>query len=68
LFTANLCGGYLVYKIDMDDRKNKPPPKREYPPLYEKIIPIAVGIIVFAILVLLLVIVGVVTGLLPWAG
>jgi hypothetical protein len=52
----------------MDDRKNKPPPKREYPPLYEKIIPIAVGIIVFAILVLLLVIVGVLTGLLPWAG
>jgi len=53
---------------DMDERKNNPSHKREYPPLYEKVIPITVGIIVFAIIILLLVIVGVVTGLLPGAG
>jgi hypothetical protein len=52
----------------MNDRKNNPPPKHEYPSLYEKVIPIAVGIIVFAIVILLLIIVGVVTGLLPGAG
>jgi len=35
--------------------------------VYEKVIPIAVGIIAVAILILLLVIIGLVTGVLPWA-
>jgi len=52
----------------MSEQHNNPPPKREYPALYEKLIPIAVGIIVFAIVILLLIILGVVTGLLPGAG
>jgi hypothetical protein len=51
----------------MSDHPN-PPPKREYPALYEKGIPIAVGIIVIAILILVVVIIGVVTGLIPGAG
>jgi hypothetical protein len=51
----------------MGEQKNNPPPKHEYPPLYEKIIPIAVGAVVVAIIILLLVIIGIVTGLFPWA-
>ena len=51
----------------MSEQQPKPPPRREYPPVYEKVIPIAVGIIAVAILILLLVIIGVVTGVLPWA-
>jgi hypothetical protein len=51
----------------MDDRENNPPPARQYPPLYEKLIPIAVGVIVVIILILVVVILGVLTGLFPWA-
>ncbi len=47
--------------------ENSSPPKRRYPPVYEKIIPIALGVIVVAIVVLLLVIVGVLAGVLPGA-
>jgi hypothetical protein len=47
---------------------NNPPPKREYPPLYEKAIPIAVGMIVFIVILLLAIALGVVTGLIPGAG
>jgi len=39
--------------------------KRQYPPFYEQVIPIVLGIIVVAILVLLFIIVGVALGLLP---
>jgi hypothetical protein len=46
----------------------KPPQKRQYPPLYERAVPIALGIVVFAIVTLLLVIFGVVLGLFPGAG
>lgn len=52
----------------MGEPQNNPPPNRQYPPFYEKMIPIAIGIIVIAIVILLLIIIGVVTGLLPWAG
>ena len=38
------------------------PSKRQYPPFYEKFVPIALGIIAIAIIVLLLIIVGVVLG------
>jgi hypothetical protein len=58
----------FVYGIkNISEPKHNPPPKREYPPLFEKAIPIAVGIILVAIIILLLVIAGVVTGLLPWS-
>ena len=40
-------------------------PKRRYPPIYEKIVPIALGLIALAIVVLLLIIVGVALGLFP---
>lgn len=42
------------------------PSKRRYPPLYEKIIPVTLGIILVAILILLVIVVGVITGLIPY--
>lgn len=47
---------------------SKGPPKRQYPPLYEKVVPIALGIVVFAIFALLLIIFGVALGLFPGVG
>ncbi len=44
---------------DRDDRKQ---PKRQYPPFYEKAVPIALVIIVVAIIILLLITVGVIFG------
>ena len=49
----------------MQDRDNRGPPLREYPAFYEKAVPIALGIIALAIVILLLVIFGVALGLLP---
>jgi uncharacterized RDD family membrane protein YckC len=46
--------------------KANAPPKRHYPPLYEKLIPIALGILVVTILLLLVVIVSVLAGLFPF--
>ena len=43
-------------------------PKRQYPAFYERLIPIALGIIILAIVVLLIVIVGVALGLFSIAG
>lgn len=43
-------------------------PTRHYPPFYERVVPIALGIILLAIVVLLLVVLAVVTGLFPGAG
>ena len=37
--------------------ENSAPPKRHYPPIYERIIPLALGLIGVAIIVLLVVIV-----------
>ena len=42
-------------------------PKRRYPPLYEKLIPVTLGIIFVAMIVLLVFIVGVMAGLIPYA-
>jgi len=42
------------------------PQKRHYPPFYEKIVPIALGIIAILIVVLLIIIVGVTLKLFPW--
>ena len=52
----------------MYDRDNHTPPKRQYPPFYEKAVPIALGIIAMAIVVLLLIIIGVALGLFPGEG
>ena len=52
----------------MQKKDNRESRKREYPPLYEKVVPIALGIIVLAIVVLLLIILGVALGLFPWGG
>jgi hypothetical protein len=40
----------------------KPRPKRQYPAVYEKIIPLALGVIAVAIVVLLIIIVIVLAG------
>lgn len=53
------------FKLVMNNKDKKP--RRQYPPLYEKGVPIAVGIIVVAIIVLLIIIVGVALGLIPGA-
>lgn len=46
----------------MSDQQKTSPPKREYPPLYEKLVPIALVVIVALIVILLLIIVGVALG------
>ena len=51
----------------MDDKDTRTPPKRQYPPFYEKAVPIAIGIIVVVIVILLIIIVGVALGLFPGA-
>lgn len=50
------------------DGNSHPSPKRQYPPFYEKIVPIALGIILIAIIVLVFAIAGVTLGLLPGGG
>ncbi len=47
------------------DKKSRPSPKRQYPPFYEKVVPIALGVIAIATIILLLIIVGVALGLFP---
>jgi hypothetical protein len=49
--------------------QDKPPsPKRRYSPLYERLVPLALGIIVLLVIILLLIIVGVALGLFPGVG
>ena len=48
--------------------KNPDPPKRQYPPFFEKFVPIALGIIVVVIVILLVIIFSVALGLFPGAG
>jgi amino acid transporter len=50
---------------DMSDREAKKPSGRQYPPLYEKIVPIALVLIAIAILVILVIVVSVALGLFP---
>jgi hypothetical protein len=52
----------------MGNRDEQPPAKRHYPPLYEKVVPIALGIIALIVVGLLLVILGVALGLFPGAA
>ena len=44
------------------------PQKRQYPPIYEKFVPIALGVIALAILGLLLISLAVVLGWIPGGG
>lgn len=52
----------------MHDQDNNTPPKRQYPPFYEKFVPIALGVIAIIIVILLLIIFAVALGLFPGAG
>ena len=54
-----ISGGISARK--MND-KNNLPSKRQYPPLYEKLIPIAIAIISIAIVVLLFIVIFVILG------
>ena len=48
--------------------RGKPPPSvRRYPPFYEILVPIALGLIALAIVILLLIIAGMVWGMLSTA-
>jgi hypothetical protein len=49
----------------MPDRRDERRTRREYPGIYEKAVPIALGIVVAAIVILLLVILAVALGLFP---
>lgn len=52
----------------MNDKDNRTLPKRQYPPFFEKAVPIAIGIIAVVIVILLIIIVGVALGLFPGTG
>jgi hypothetical protein len=52
----------------MDEQDNRTPPKRQYPPLYEKVVPVALGVIAMIIVVLVLIIFAVALGLFPGSG
>lgn len=43
----------------------KPPARRSYPAVYERVVPIAIGVILVLIAVLLLIVAGVVLKVLP---
>jgi hypothetical protein len=52
----------------MSDKNDRTKPERQYPPFYERAVPIALGIIALFVVALLMIIVGVALGLLPGAG
>jgi len=52
----------------MRDQDKASQTKRQYPPFYEKAVPIALGLIVVAIIVLLAIVLVVVLGLFPGTG
>jgi hypothetical protein len=52
----------------MSRSENQTAPKRRYPPFWEKVVPIAIGVIAVVVVILLLVIIAVALGLLPGAG
>jgi hypothetical protein len=51
----------------MSDKDAKQLPKRQYPPIYEKIVPIALVLLVIAITIVLVIATGVALGLFPWS-
>ena len=52
----------------MSNNDKRAAPERRYPALYEKVVPITLGIIVLAIVVLLIIILGVALGLFSAGG
>ena len=52
----------------MHDENDHTPPKRQYPPLYEKGVPIALAIIIIIMIALLFITVGVALDLFPVGG
>ena len=52
-------------QCQVSESENGQPPKREYPGFYERLVPIALGLIAVAILVILLIIFAVALGLFP---
>lgn len=62
---------HLLYSKDsenMSGNGKQGSPKRQYPPFYERFIPLALAVIVLAIVFLLIVIVAVALGLFPVSG
>ena len=61
-----------VWSVDKAMEDNEKPirhqPERQYPPFYERFVPIAMGIIAAIIIVLLLIIFSVALGLFPGTG
>ena len=49
----------------MSEEEKTAPSERQYPPIYEKLVPIALVVIVALVIILLLIILGVALGLLP---
>ena len=49
----------------MSEKEPRQPVKRQYPPLYEKVVPIALVLIAIAILIVLAVAISVALGLFP---
>lgn len=52
----------------MDRREEDTPGRREYPPLYEKLVPIALVVLAVIIVVLILIVFAVLAGLFPGGG
>jgi hypothetical protein len=65
--TRRIDDGVAFSELTMTN-DNKEPQRRQYPPLYEKAVPVALVIIAIIIAVLVLVIVGVILGVFPWAS
>ena len=49
----------------MSESDKGPPPKRQYPGFYERLVPIALGLIAVAIIVILLIIFAIALGFFP---
>jgi len=49
----------------MSHKDPKQKPQRHYPPLYERVVPIALALIALAIIIVLIIILGVALGLFP---
>jgi hypothetical protein len=49
----------------MSERQGREPEKRQYPPIYEKVVPIALGILVLLVVIVLLIAFSVILGLFP---
>lgn len=49
----------------MSQSTDKSPTKRQYPPLYEKIVPIAIGLIGIGVVLMVIVAIGVALGFFP---